>query len=142
MKYKRLDDAAKKRQLYVAKMQQLYELYRECSSFDEFRTKALEKYGYDKPRCLDPFWIANKYIEHPVLFWVILHAIAVVVAFVFSSLMFAVLCSLSLESAFVWFVCIISYVLSYGTLFASMTSYKNDIISKIAHDVDVYGVIY
>ena len=134
MKYKRLDDAAKK--------QQLYELYRECSSFDEFRTKALEKHGYDKPRCLDPFWIANKYVEHPVLFWVVLHGIAAVMAFVFSSLMFAALCPLSLESAFVWFVCIISYILAYMILFASMVSYENVIISKIAHDADVYGIIY
>ena len=134
MKYKRLDDAAKK--------QQLYELYRECSSFDEFRTKALEKYNYDKPRCLDPFWIANEYVEHPVLFWVVLHGIAAVMAFVFSSLMFAVLCPLSLESAFVWFVCIISYILAYMILFASMVSYENVIISKIAHDADVYGIIY
>ena len=134
MKYKRLDDAAKK--------QQLYELYRECSSFDEFRTKALEKYNYDKPRCLDPFWIANEYVEHPVLFWVVLHGIAAVMAFVFSSLMFAALCQLSLESAFVWFVCIISYILVYMILFASMVSYENVIISKIAHDADVYGIIY
>ena len=134
MKYKRLDDAAKK--------QQLYELYRECSSFDEFRTKALEKYNYDKPRCLDPFWIANEYVEHPVLFWVVLHGIAAVMTFVFSSLMFAALCPLSLKSSFVWFVCIISYILAYMILFASMVSYENVIISKIAHDADVYGIIY
>ena len=135
MKYKGLDDAAKK--------QQLYELYRECSSFDEFRTKALEKHGYDKPRCLDPFWIANKYVEHPILFWVVLHVIAAVMAFVFSTfLVFAILCSLSLESTFVWFVCIISCILAYMILFASMVSYENVIISKIAHDADVYGIIY
>ena len=134
MKYKRLDDATKK--------QQLYELYRECSSFDEFRTKALEKYNYDKPRCLDPFWIAYEYIEHPVLFWAILHGIAAVMAFVFSTfLVFAILCLLSL-STFVWFVCIISYILAYMILFASMVSYENVIISKIAHDADVYGIIY
>lgn len=113
----------------------LLELYFECKTFEEFKSRALAEHGYEL-KLLDPFWLAYCYVSGPILYWIVVHACCAILDFA----IVLALCCLTGSRFWVMFIPMI-WPIAFS-LFAFGSSDRNRIITRVVRNEGIFSEVY